>query len=154
MIIAGIDEAGYGPMLGPLVVSASVFRVPDGADANLWKQLSPLVVRKSVDGRIAVNDSKKIYKRRKGLQALEEGLLPFLSARHDGTPRDLRELLRQVARRGKASRNTIPAQMEPRGRVANALLKVQPRAREARTTPRLARREIGFKSGTLYRRAE
>ena len=102
MIIAGIDEAGYGPMLGPLVVSASVFRVPDGAGANLWKQLAPLVVRKPVDGRIAVNDSKKIYKRRKGLQTLEEGLLPFLSARHDGMPRDLRGLLRQVARRGKA----------------------------------------------------
>ena len=103
MIIAGIDEAGYGPMLGPLVVSASVFRVPDGTGASLWKQLDPLVVRKPVDGRITVNDSKKIYKRRKGLQALEEGLLPFLAARHGETPRDLRELLHQVARRGKSS---------------------------------------------------
>jgi len=103
MIIAGIDEAGYGPMLGPLVVSASVFRVPDGADASLWEQLAPLVVRKPAEGCIAVNDSKVIYKRRKGLQGLEEGLLPFLFARYGEVPRDLRALLRQVARRGELS---------------------------------------------------
>jgi ribonuclease HII len=100
MIIAGIDEAGYGPMLGPLVICASVFRVPENADASLWEQLAPLVARKPADGSIAVNDSKKIYKRRKGLQDLEEGLLPFVAARYGEAPGDLRSLLRQVARRG------------------------------------------------------
>lgn len=103
MIIAGIDEAGYGPMLGPLVICASVFRIPENADASLWEQLAPLVARKPADGCIAVNDSKKIYKRRKGLQSLEEGLLPFVAARYGEVPSDLRSLLRQVARRGETN---------------------------------------------------
>ncbi len=29
--LLGTDEAGYGPNLGPLVISASVWEVPDGA---------------------------------------------------------------------------------------------------------------------------
>src|SRR5688572_16310512 len=29
LIFAGFDEAGYGPRLGPLVVSWTAFRVPD-----------------------------------------------------------------------------------------------------------------------------
>ena len=28
--LIGTDEAGYGPNLGPLVISASVWHVPDG----------------------------------------------------------------------------------------------------------------------------
>ena len=129
MILAGMDEAGYGPMLGPFVVSVALFRVPDEwfrggpaseadtdsgqessgeasvdalAHPNLWRALGPLVVRKPQDGCLAVNDSKKLFQRR-GLRNLEEGLLPFVLQRTETLPRSLRELLRCVARRGRSS---------------------------------------------------
>jgi hypothetical protein len=39
-ILAGIDEAGFGPILGPLVVSASVFKVPKNLVwGDLWEIL-------------------------------------------------------------------------------------------------------------------
>ena len=48
MILAGIDEAGLGPVLGPLVVSATAFRVDeDPGEAGLWSRLNRCVVRDS-----------------------------------------------------------------------------------------------------------
>lgn len=46
--VGGIDEAGYGPLLGPLVISGLLVRAreplhPEGKD--LWKRLAPVVVR-------------------------------------------------------------------------------------------------------------
>ena len=81
-VIAGIDEAGYGPPLGPLVVSAVAFRVPDEhRDADLWKLFA-----RSISGRLRtrrkliVADSKKAYSPKKGIGVLEETALSFLAA--------------------------------------------------------------------------
>jgi hypothetical protein len=98
MIYAGIDEAGYGPVLGPLVVARSVFRL-DGVDGcgepqSLWKTMKSVVCRSSGDrrGRIAVGDSKTLYSASQGLKNLERGVLPFLHA--SGTqPGSLDDLL-------------------------------------------------------------
>jgi ribonuclease HII len=62
-ILMGIDEAGLGPILGPLAVSAAVFRVSDeDLDTSLWSLLAPQVSRKVSRKRraLAVADSKSL----------------------------------------------------------------------------------------------
>ena len=86
LIYAGIDEAGYGPMLGPLCVACSVFCIPDhdpekSGACDLWKRLHSAVCKKRTDKkrRIAIDDSKKIKLPNDGrihpLKFLERGVL-------------------------------------------------------------------------------
>lgn len=73
-ILAGMDEAGFGPLLGPLVVSSSAFSVePDLLGEDLWQVLGKSVAkcRKHLAGRLLIADSKKAYNRAEGLGHLE-----------------------------------------------------------------------------------
>ena len=91
LIYAGIDEAGYGPMLGPLCVGMSVFAIQDADPAdgapNLWERLEDVVCTGARDSkrRIAVADSKKLKGSNQAkahpLRHLERGVLSFLSCR-------------------------------------------------------------------------
>ena len=77
-ILAGIDEAGFGPLLGPLVVSSCAFAVaPEHVEADLWQVLRRSVgkTRKHLRGRLLIADSKKAYKRDEGLGHLERTVL-------------------------------------------------------------------------------
>ena len=79
--IIGIDEAGYGPNLGPLVMTSVACRVPeDLAGADLWQVLREAVRRAAEpdDGRLLVEDSKVVYSTARGLHALETGVLAAL----------------------------------------------------------------------------
>jgi ribonuclease HII len=87
MWIIGIDEAGYGPNLGPFVMTAVALRVPDdAAGADLWQRLAAAVRRDTDpdDGRLLVADSKVVYSPARGLRPLETAVL---AAHHpDGCP--------------------------------------------------------------------
>lgn len=90
LLYAGIDEAGYGPMLGPLCVGCVVLRVQDHDPAagapDLWALLGDAVCRSRRDaGRLlAIDDSKNLKGARGGrqhpLRHLERGVLGFASA--------------------------------------------------------------------------
>src|SRR5207302_1991755 len=79
--LIGVDEAGYGPNLGPLVMTSVACRVPDElGGADLWHVLRA-AVRKGggpTDGRLVVDDSKQVYGPSTGLRALELGVLAAL----------------------------------------------------------------------------
>ena len=72
--VVGIDEAGYGPNLGPLAQAAVILRLPDKDPAG-WETLRPVVRRcgEKADGRLLIDDSKSVYTRH-GLPALERGV--------------------------------------------------------------------------------
>lgn len=82
-LVVGIDEAGYGPILGPLVVSASAFEMPgELAETSLWRLLDESVSSRasSAGGRIAIVDSKKLHKPAEGIGRLERTALAAVAA--------------------------------------------------------------------------
>ena len=98
--LIGIDEAGYGPNLGPLCVGVSVWKVTKAKDGgrkadrrdslastatsnlppDLYQLLSNIVSPAPTPERIAIADSKQLYKPGQGLTHLERGVLTALAA--------------------------------------------------------------------------
>jgi len=77
-VLVGIDEAGFGPILGPLVVSSSTFSLPGNLiGADLWQILRKSVGnrRKHLAGRLLISDSKKAYSKSVGIKHLERTVL-------------------------------------------------------------------------------
>lgn len=85
-IVAGIDEAGLGPLLGPLTLGYAALRSPYGA-RELWQVLEQVVASDpSADrSRLVVADSKKVFTRdARGHARLERTALCFLAQRDGG----------------------------------------------------------------------
>jgi ribonuclease HII len=93
--IIGVDEAGYGPNLGPFVMTSVACRVPNHcSDADLWHVLRA-AVRRTQDadqGQLLIDDSKLVYTAR-GLAGLERGILATLWDEPPSMPASLAALI-------------------------------------------------------------
>tara|TARA_R110002073_G_scaffold118918_5_gene259433 strand:+ start:413508 stop:414467 length:960 start_codon:yes stop_codon:yes gene_type:complete len=97
LMYTGIDEAGYGPMLGPLCIAQSTLSVkewdPSAKVPNLWAVLEQAIGKTKQDAKtkIAVGDSKNLKLAnstvtKHPLIHLERAVLAFLGARDGSMP--------------------------------------------------------------------
>lgn len=80
-LLIGMDEAGYGPNLGPLVVTVTVWEVPGSPrEFDLWDAMSEVAQQTPTKEplKLHVADSKQVYSPGKGLAALEKSVLSAL----------------------------------------------------------------------------
>jgi ribonuclease HII len=94
-ILAGLDEAGLGPILGPLVIGGVALEGPAGTDP--WRLLKKLVCRsKASRTKIRVADSKKVHQGAHKLEQIERTALSFFGAFWGEVPATVHDLLGAV----------------------------------------------------------
>src|SRR5882724_9353220 len=90
----GIDEVGYGPNLGPLVMTAVVAEGPDDREPDVWGDLPKTVSRAGgTSDRLWVDDSKKLYKAGQGRDRLDTSTLATLAATGRPVPKSFGSLI-------------------------------------------------------------
>ena len=104
-ILIGTDEAGYGPSLGPLVITATAWQCSE-REVNLYELLADVVtdspklanqsaVKNGTPSRILIADSK-LASRSGGIGSLELPVLVLLHAAYGKIPKTLSELVAMV----------------------------------------------------------
>ena len=79
-LLIGTDEAGYGPNLGPLVISATVWECNgDWQSLDLEHALQKLTGDGDPRYRLAIADSKQVFSPAGGFRQLERTLFTFLA---------------------------------------------------------------------------
>jgi hypothetical protein len=80
-LLIGTDEAGYGPNLGPLVVAASAWRLPEADEAaDRLAGIAAEIGAAAGSRQPPWADSKQLYKPGGGLGAIERGVLAALAS--------------------------------------------------------------------------
>ena len=79
MLVIGMDEAGYGPNLGPLVVAATAWRVEHPMGFAL-PRLDDALLHSPDQAPMRFADSKQLYQSGSGLRLLERGVLAALGS--------------------------------------------------------------------------
>ena len=112
--LVGTDEAGYGPNLGPLVISATLWEAPDGVGGeDLFGHVGHVIASelRHVNGAagpcVVMADSKKLYSPDRGLRHLERGLWAALGLL-DRSPKTWRDVWRDVAPDSLDSMRSVP----------------------------------------------
>ncbi len=80
-LFIGMDEAGYGPNLGPLVITATAWDVPgDPQVCDVWGLLEEVVSQRpaATGQHLHVADSKQVFSPSKGVKTLETSVLCLL----------------------------------------------------------------------------
>ena len=106
--LIGTDEAGYGPNFGPLVISASVWHVPDGVRGDdLFRRLNRIIAGSLKQAQelpqpcMVVADSKILYNSGGDLRHLERGLWAAWTLLGSPAPHLARSMERLGRPRGK-----------------------------------------------------
>ncbi len=80
--VVGIDEAGYGPNLGPLVITATHFIVTSTDTAESWQSRFRQSWYSGPSGgrpRVPIDDSKRVYSSSSGIGSLESLVLAVVN---------------------------------------------------------------------------
>lgn len=119
MLQLGVDEAGYGPLLGPIVIGAVALRLeaaePGPEPLDLRARLAGLVCRAGEAPRtrpppalpVPVDDSKQV-RARHGLGGLARGVGAFAAAADQPPPANLEDLLRRFSDRAAGDYAGVP----------------------------------------------
>lgn len=87
--VIGVDEAGYGPNLGPLVVASSYWQLTTNHAPATWQRAFHVAWNSpsSKQEAIAIDDSKKLFSGARDLAKLESVALGCLAALSTGSKR-------------------------------------------------------------------
>ncbi len=115
-ILIGADEAGYGPNLGPLLIVATAWSIPENMTTEAFSAalLTAFRMQPWSQGceHVPLGDSKQLYQPSTGLVSLEAGLIAMLlqidARKRLVCPTDL-QILRQFVITSNCSESNRPA---------------------------------------------